>query len=152
MRKLWTSLVVLALGMTMHVPAPKEGSGWSFSFDGPGLAILIYGVIAVVTLTNVLNHLPGIFALQRPLGVVQSGYEYLWGPAILAVVIGFAYTGVIEGRESDSRFWTVIYGAASESLLSVAALGVFAVLMWSLKLRASMIEANSRLEQARIFS
>ena len=90
-----------------------------------------------------------MFALRRPLGVVRSGYEYLWGPAILAVLVGLSYTGVMEGRDDpESRYWTLIYGAHSESVLSLVALAVFALLMWSLKLRATMVEANRCLEQA----
>ena len=147
MRKFWKVVVVLALGMTVDVPVPKEGSGAGFQSDGPGLAILIYGVLVLVTVTNVLNHLPGVFALRRPLGAVPSAYEYLWVPAILANLIGFAYTGVMEGRAFESRYWTIVYGATNKTYLPIVALAVFAALMWLLKLRASMIEANRRLEQ-----
>jgi len=150
MSKLWKVLVVLALGFRVDMPNPKlPEDEWGLEFNGPGVAILLYGILATVALIKVLNHLPGVFALRRPLGAVRSGYEYLWGPAIFAVLCGFAYTGVIEGRgDPEFRLWTAIYGAAIESTQPLVALVVFALLMWSLKLRATMVEANRCLEQA----
>lgn len=146
MSKLWKILVVLALGMTVNVPTPTTGEGSGFTFTGPGLGILLYSILLAVALTSVLNHLPGIFALRRPLGTVPSGYEYLWIPAIIASIFGFVYRGVVEGRDLDSRYWTVSYGSAHDSFQPFVALCVFAVLMWALKLRASMTEANRRLD------
>jgi hypothetical protein len=91
-----------------------------------------------------------VLALRRPLGAVRSGYEYLWAPAAIAALAGFEYTGVIDGRaDPATRHWTAIYGAPNESAHPLVALAVFALLMWSLKLRASMVEANRRLEQDR---
>ncbi len=148
MAKLWKTLIVLVLGATVEVPAPDAGSGWSVHLPGPALAIIIYGILTLVTLTKTLNQLPGVFALKSPLGVVRSGYEYLWSPAILVALIGFRWNGVIEGREGDDRYWTIVFGATHDSYLPLVALGVFAILMWSLKFRAIMIEANSRLEAA----
>ncbi len=152
MSKSWKILVVLALGLTVDVPGPETGPGWQLQFDGPLLALLIYGALTVITLIKTLNHLPGVFALRSPLGVVKSGYEYLWTPAILSAVLGFTYTGMLADREPGTQTWTLLYGSARESYLTLAALGLFAVLMWSLKLRASMIQANSRLEQGEAFS
>ena len=146
MKKLWKVLVVLALGLTVDVPAPTTGSGLSVQLNGPGLAIVLYGILAMITLTSVLNHLPGVFALRRPLGVVLSGYEYLWAPAMFTVLVGFNWTGVIEGRDPDSSYWTLVYGQVNGLYLCAGAFGAFAVLMWLLKLRASMIEANRGLE------
>ena len=115
-------------------------------FTGPSLAVLLYGILSAVTLTRVLNHLPGVFALRRPMGVVRSGYEYLWAPAIVAALARVSYTGAIEGRaDRASRYWTANYGAYNDSVFPLAALGVFALLMWSLKLRATMEEANREL-------
>ena len=143
MSKLLNVLVVLALGLHVTVPEAKDVAAWSFEFNGPALAVMLYGILVTVTLFKTLNHLPGVLALRRPLGVVKSGYEYLWGPAILAVLAGISYSGVIEGRsDSEYRHWTAIYGAASQSILPAVALAVFALLMWSLKLRAAMIAAN----------
>lgn len=145
MSKLWKILVVLVLGVTVDVPAPKTGDGWGFGFTGPGLGIVLYSILLAVALTSVLNHLPGIFAIRRPLGVVRSGYEYLWIPAIVAGLFGFVYRGVIEGRDFESDRWTLSYGAGHDSFEPLVALIVFAMLMWVLKLRATMIEANGRL-------
>lgn len=145
MSKLWRILVVLALGVTVNVPTPKAGDGLGFTFTGPGIGIVLYGVLLAVALTRVLNHLPGVFALRRPLGTVPSGYEYLWVPAIVANIFGFAYRGVVEGRDLDSGYWTLFYGSAHDSFQPVVALCVFAVLMWALKLHASMIAANRQL-------
>ena len=129
MAHLWKVLVVLALGLTVHVPTPQTTSGYGFDFGGPGIAIFLYGILALVTLTSVLNHLPGALALRRPLGTIPSGYEYLWLPAIVANLFGFKWTGVIEGRDLDSRYWTIVYGSGDESYLPVTALVVFVVVV-----------------------
>ncbi|MCK6460207.1 MAG: hypothetical protein L6Q95_09985 [Planctomycetes bacterium] len=141
-------LVVLALGLDVRMPRDENGGAWFLEFNGPALAVALYGTLATITLIKVLDHLPGVFALRRPLGSVRSGYEYLWGAAILAAVAGFRCTGVVEGRQDPgSRYWSAEYGSAIDSSLPFAALCVFALLMWALKLRATMVEANRRLEQ-----
>lgn len=147
MDRLWKSTVVFVLGATVVVPAPAAGAGWSLHLAGPLLAIIVYSILTLITLAKVLNHLPGVFALKRPLGTVRSGYEYLWGPAILTVLVGLSWRGVIAGRTGDDRYWTLVYGSSHESFLPLIAFGVFVVLMFSLKFRAIMIEANSRLER-----
>lgn len=148
MAKLWKVLLVLALGASVDVPRPTSGTGLYVHLPGPVLALILYGILTVIALLSVLNHLPGVFALRRPLGVVPSGYEYLWAPAVLTVLVGCTWNGSLDGREGADRVWTIVYGAANTSWSPMAALGGFAALMWSLKLRASMIEANRRLGEA----
>jgi hypothetical protein len=145
MSKLWKVLVVLVLGARLEVPPPESGRGMSADLNGPALAIALYGVLLVIALTKLLNQFPGVFALRRPLGVVRSGYDYLWAPAIVAATIQLTYVGEIDGREGVDARWTLTYG---ENELSFAALCVFAALMLALKFRATMIEANSRLDPA----
>lgn len=145
MSKIWKIVVVLVLGASVHIPPASPTTGWSFTMHGPTLGIVLYGILALVALTKTLNHLPGTMALRHPLGVVRSGYEYLWGPAIIATVAGFTYSGVIEGRSVDARSWTITYGARHDSWQPLVALVVFALMMWSLKLHATMAEANRRI-------
>lgn len=146
MSKLWEVVVVLALGISFELPPGTDGTGLEVHLVGPGLAVIVYGILVTVALISVLNHMPGVFALRRPLGTVSSGFEYLWGAAILAVLAQFSYTGSVgEPGRPDHRYWTLQYGSADDSWLPVMALAVFALLMWALKLRATMIEANDRL-------
>lgn len=146
-KKLLQVFGVLALGA--HVKVPEEPSTWWVQFDGPAFAVAIYAIVACVVLFRVLNHLPGVLALRQPLGAVRSGYEHLWGPAILVALCGFSYRGYLgEVGAENLQFWTLRYGNHVDSTLPAFALGAFVLMMWLLKLHAAMIEANRRLGAA----
>ena len=139
-------VMVLALGIHLEIPLPEEGDGWGLNFNGPALAIIIYAVWTAVVLTQVLNQLPGVFALRRPLGRVKSGFEFLWLPAVVSTLFGTGFTSSFESHSSETiRYWTFNYGSAGGSSLNLVALGVFTLLMWSLKFHATMVAANRRI-------
>ena len=150
MSRAWKVFLVLLLGVNVDVPTSIDPPGWGLMFTGPAIAVVLYCILTIVALVKVLDRLPGIFALHRPLGKVRSGYEYLWAPAIMATLVGFRSAGAMAGRvDPETAYWTVTYGSANDSIFPLAAFGVFALMMWSLKLLAAMDEANRRLAPDR---
>jgi hypothetical protein len=138
-------LGVLLLGLYVEVEdlGPKLESETWLRFDLPAIALLIYSVIAIVVLYRMVDLFPGVFALRRPLGPVDSGYGYLWGPLILAGLIQFTWTIPLEPAEGETaRYLRFRYGYFNEGVAGDIAFGVFVLLMLLLKLRAAMREAN----------
>src|SRR5215475_8948462 len=95
MRKVLLIVGVLLLGVRVETEATFTGGenravGWNANM--PGMAVAIYSLLLIVTLFRTLDQLPGAFALRTPLGRVLSGYEYLWAPAIVALLVRFTYS------------------------------------------------------------
>jgi hypothetical protein len=124
---------------------PTSGAGFFGEFNGPGLAILVYGALAFAALFKAMNHLPGVFALREPLGTVDSGYGHLWLPVAIASIAQFRFTWPLDWVEGKPQYGTIEYGSAIDSWQPAAALAAFVVLMWSVKLHAAMVAANRRL-------
>ena len=91
---------------------------------------LICMICLIVVVHRTLNLMPGVFGLQQPLGDVESGYEYLWGPVVLACLMGWSYSGTIDGRsDPETRTWTMTYGSATEGNALAITFVLFALLM-----------------------
>jgi len=147
MRKALLVVGVLLLGLRVNIEAKHTEFGSRAVLEGnlPGLGVLMVAVVWIVVAYRMFDHLPGVFALQHPLGKVRSGFDYLWSPLILASVVGFTWTGPLDPAKGEVyRYIEFKYGTMQDAF-GMAAVGFMVLLLLTLKLRAAMILANERL-------